>query len=54
MAWMDLGAAAGAALPWVLVYPLAADDGRDDEQLVSGIACATLALGAAAAWWLTR
>jgi hypothetical protein len=54
MAWIDLGAAAGAALPWVLIYPLAADDGRDDEQLVSGIACATLALGAAAAWWLTR
>ncbi|HTE51717.1 MAG TPA: hypothetical protein VK698_12775 [Kofleriaceae bacterium] len=53
--FLDLGAAAGAALVWGLIYPLTADDTtRNDEQLAGWLSTATLAGGFGAAWYFTR
>ena len=55
MLYIDLGAAAGAALPWALLYPLIKDDGtEDDEQAAGWLSALTLGGGAIAAWYLTR
>ena len=53
--WMDLGAAAGAVAPWLLIYPLVNDDGtEDDEQVIGWLSVFTLGGGALAGWYLTR
>ena len=53
--WLDLGAAAGVAAGWALVYPLLADGGTDkDEQLVGLLSTVLLGGGVTAAWLLTR
>ena len=55
MLMVDLGAAAGAAIPWALLYPLINDSGtNNDEQAVGWISALTLGGGAVAAWFLTR
>jgi hypothetical protein len=55
MLYIDLGAAAGAALPWALLYPLIKDGGtEDDEQAAGWLSALTLGGGAIAAWYLTR
>jgi hypothetical protein len=55
MLFVDVGAAAGAAVPWALLYPLIADGGtNNDEQVAGALSTATLAAGAVAAWLLTR
>ncbi|HEY8146573.1 MAG TPA: hypothetical protein VIG06_28015 [Kofleriaceae bacterium] len=55
MLFIDLGAAAGAALPWALLYPLIKEDGsEDDEQAAGWLSALTLGGGAIAAWYLTR
>lgn len=52
--WLDAGAAAGAAATWVLIYPLIADGGtNDDEQLAGGLSTLTMAGGVVGAWLLT-
>lgn len=52
---LDLGAMAGAAAVWGLVYPLMKDDTtRDDEQIAGWLSTATLAGGFGATWYLTR
>ena len=51
--WLDAFAAAGAALPFVLVYPFVSDNNeRGDERLVGGLATLTLAGGVVAGWLL--
>ena len=53
--FLDLGAIAGAAAVWGLVYPLMKDDTtRDDEQIAGWLSTATLAGGVGAAWYFTR
>ena len=55
MLWIDLGAAAGAAVPWALLYPLIEEDGNEnDEQAAGWLSALTLGGGAVAAWYLTR
>jgi hypothetical protein len=55
MLWVDLGAAAGAAVPWALVYPLVSDsDSSKDEQAIGFVSSLTMVGGAVAAWLLTR
>ena len=52
---VDLGAAAGAAVPWILIYPLVNDDGtNNDEQALGWISSLTMGGGALTAWLLTR
>ena len=52
---VDLGAVAGAAIPWVLLYPLVSDgDSNNDEQAIGFLSTATLAGGAILAYYLTR
>lgn len=52
---VDAGAAVGAAVPWVLLYPLIQDGSTSDDEQVSGVLSAlTLGGGAVAAWYLTR
>ena len=55
MLFLDLGAAAGAAVPWVLLYPLIKDDeSENDEQAAGWLSALTLGGGAITAWFLTR
>lgn len=52
---VDLGAVAGAAIPWVLIYPLVNDgDTNNDEQAIGFLSTATMAGGAILAYYLTR
>jgi hypothetical protein len=52
---LDLGAMAGAAAVWGLVYPLMKDDTtRDDEQIAGWLSTVTLAGGFGATWYFTR
>ncbi len=54
MMWVDLGAALGAATPWVVLYPLFADsNARSDEQAAGVISTLGLAAGGYLAWRLT-
>jgi hypothetical protein len=53
--YVDLGALAGGAAAWGLLYPLISDDAsHNDEQVVGWVSTATLAGGAVAAWYFTR
>jgi hypothetical protein len=53
--WLDVGAASGIAATWVLLYPLIADSGsNNDEQAAGGISILTMAGGVVTAWLLTR
>ncbi|MBT8495488.1 MAG: hypothetical protein KJO07_20735, partial [Deltaproteobacteria bacterium] len=53
--WLDVGAASGAAATWVLLYPLIADSGsNNDEQAAGGISVLTMAGGVVTAYLLTR
>lgn len=55
MLMIDLGAAAGAAVPWILLYPIVNDSGtNNDEQALGWISTATMGGGAIVAWLLTR
>jgi hypothetical protein len=55
MLYIDLGAAAGAAVPWALLYPLIRDgNSENDEQAAGWLSALTLGGGAIAAWYLTR
>jgi hypothetical protein len=55
MLFVDLGALAGAAVPWALIYPLISDDQtNNDEQAAGLISTLTLGGGAVVAWLLTR
>ena len=52
---MDAGAAAGALVPWVVLYPFISDgDTENDEQVAGWLSVFTLGGGAVAAWYLTR
>jgi hypothetical protein len=52
---IDVGAGAGAAASWVLLYPLISDDQSDgDERAAAFISTLTMAGGAIAAYFLTR
>lgn len=54
MLLVDVGALAGAASPWVLLYPLIADDSTENDEQVAGlVSTLTMAGGAIAAWVLT-
>ncbi len=51
---VDLGALAGAAIPWALIYPLVSDGGtNNDEQAIGLVSTLTLFGGAVTAWLLT-
>ena len=60
MLWVDLGAAAGAVTPWILVYPLLGNSNSDFEdnsggkQAVGLLSAIGLAAGGYVAWRLTR
>lgn len=55
MGKVDLFALAGAAVPWVLVYPLVADEASaSDTQLVGLLSTFTLGGGAILGFYLTR
>lgn len=52
--WLNAGAAAGAAVPWILVYPLLADGTtNNDEQIAGGLSAFTLLGGVIGAYFLT-
>jgi hypothetical protein len=54
MLWVDLGAALGAATPWVLIYPAVADGNSEtDQQVVGVLSAAGLLAGGYLAWRLT-
>jgi len=53
--WLDLGAAAGAAATWVVIYPFIADQGtNNDEQAAGLLSTLTMAGGVVTMWLLTR
>jgi len=53
--WLDLGAAAGVASTWIVVYPFLADGGtNDDEQALGLLSTLGMGAGVAVAWLLTR
>jgi hypothetical protein len=53
--WIDGAALAGAAVPWFLVYPLAArSDTSTDEQAVATLSAVGLGAGIALGWWFSR
>jgi len=55
MLYVDLAAAAGAAVPWALLYPLIKDDdSENDEQAAGWLSALTLGGGAITGWLLTR
>jgi len=55
MLYIDLGAAAGAAVPWALLYPLIKDDeSENDEQAAGWLSALTLGAGAITTFYLTR
>jgi hypothetical protein len=51
---IDLGAVAGGALPWILLYPFIADSGDGAAQITGALSMVTLAAGAVSAFFLTR
>jgi hypothetical protein len=52
---VDIGAAAGAASTWVLLYPLMSDENSGtDEQVAGFVSTLTMLGGAGLAWYLTR
>ncbi len=52
---IDMGAAAGALVPWLVFYPLMYDDqSNDDEQTTGFFSAAGIAGGAYLAWFLTK
>jgi hypothetical protein len=54
MLWVDLGAALGAATPWVLIYPALQDGDSDTDEQTTGIISALALLGGGyLAWRLT-
>jgi len=53
--FLDLGALAGAAASWGLLYPLISDDTtHNDEQVAGWVSTATLGGGVALAYYFTR
>ncbi len=55
MLYIDGAAAAGAAVPWLLLYPLIKDgETENDEQAAGWLSALTLGGGAIAGWYLTR
>ena len=55
MLFVDLAAAAGAVVPWALLYPLIKDDdSENDEQAAGWLSALTLGGGAVTGWLLTR
>jgi hypothetical protein len=53
--FLDIGAAAGAAASWGLLYPLMSDDTtHNDEQVAGWVSTVTLSGGVVLAWYLTR
>lgn len=55
MLYVDLAGAAGAAVPWLLLYPLIRDgDTENDEQAAGWLSALTLGGGLIAGWYLTR
>jgi hypothetical protein len=54
MLWVDLGAALGAATPWVLIYPAVSDGSSESDQQIVGVLSAVgLLAGGYLAWRLT-
>ncbi len=53
MTMVNLGAIAGAAVPWILVYPLLDGDGDGDRRTTGFLSTLTMAGGAYLAWYLT-
>lgn len=52
---VDVGAAAGAAATWILLYPLLSDDTtNNDEQVAGFVSTLTMFGGAYAGWYLSR
>ena len=55
MLWVDLGASLGAAVPWVLIYPVIADASSPvDEQVLGAVSLATMLGGGYLAWHWTE
>jgi hypothetical protein len=55
MLYIDLASAAGAAIPWLLLYPLIKDgESENDEQAAGWLSALTLGGGAIAGWYFTR
>ena len=55
MLWVDIGAAVGAAVPWVVIYPLVDGDGSSSATQVTGVlSLIGLATGAYFAWNATN
>jgi len=55
MLYIDLAGAAGAAVPWLLLYPLIKDgDSENDEQAAGWLSALTLGGGVITGWFLTR
>jgi len=55
MLYIDLAGVAGAAVPWLLLYPLIKDgESENDEQAAGWLSALTLGGGAIAGWYLTR
>jgi hypothetical protein len=53
--FLDLGAAAGAAASWGLLYPLISDDtSHNDEQVAGWLSTVSISGGVVVAWLLTR
>jgi hypothetical protein len=52
---MDAGAAGGALVPWILIYPFLSDgETENDEQVAGWISVFTMGGGAALVYYLTR
>ncbi len=54
MMHVNLGAMAGAAVPWILVYPAISSDDGDEHQLVGFLSTLTMAGGAYVTWRWTE